>query len=367
MKSGSSAVALRVLFATDNIHFPQGSGGAERNTHELCLALKMAGAYPGVMSSISADKSWLSWNNRFLRKLPPFNKYPRDARCGYPVYRGWAPDGANEVVSRFRPDVVVIQSTHPDPLLRAFSDLGLPMLAYFHEVADINHLATIKQFSVHVLANSNFTAARLKAVCDLDSTVILPLVDPSRYVTESTRERVLFVNTVPRKGLEIAFALAEARPDIKFDFVLSWILRGEKLFELQARASRYSNIELHRPTDEMRKLYFRARLLLAPSLWEETWGRVVTEAHVNGIPVIASKRGGLPESVGPGGHIVAAEAPITDWISALSELWDDHPYYQKKAEEALLYSRRPEIQPENIAMKMLKALEAARRKIVVRI
>ena len=28
----------RVLFASPWVHFPQGGGGAERNTHELCLA-----------------------------------------------------------------------------------------------------------------------------------------------------------------------------------------------------------------------------------------------------------------------------------------------------------------------------------------
>jgi len=45
----------------------------------------------------------------------------------------------------------------------------------------------------------------------------------------------------------------------------------------------------------MRAFYGSLQLLVVPSLWFEAWGRVVTEAQLNGIPVIGTDRGGLPE------------------------------------------------------------------------
>lgn len=43
-----------------------------------------------------------------------------------------------------------------------------------------------------------------------------------------------------------------------------------------------------------------ARVVLMPSLWEESFGRVAAEAMANGIPVLSSDRGALPETVGAG-------------------------------------------------------------------
>lgn len=348
---------LRALFVTDHIHFPQGGGGAERNTHELCLALGNERVAPAVACSLRADNSWLSWSNRLRRKLPPRHAFPRDTGCGYPVYRGWRQDRIDEVVHRFHPDVVVVQSTHPKPLLDALADCDVPIMVYFHEVEEIDHLKFLANTGITVLANSEFTAKRLLEHCGLRCQVVLPLIDRRHYVTKTHPERLLFVNTVPRKGLEIAFALAEHRPDIPCDFVLSWILTPERRQELEARARMAGNIVLHPPTRDMRRLYSTARVLLAPSQCEETWGRVATEAHINGIPVLGSDRGGLPQAIGPGGLVVPADAPIESWLAALSQLWDDAVSHAAFAGAARAYAGRPDIQPETIAAALRRLLE----------
>ncbi len=349
-------MALRILFATDHIHFPQGGGGGERNTHELCLMLKQVGACPAVMCSLVGDTSWLSWSNRLRRHLRPGHRFPVDHGCGYPVFRGWQEDGAKEIKARFRPDVVVVQSTHPDKLLNSFTACGVPVLLYVHEVEDIAHLASLANQLVPVLANSDFTARRLSEQCGLVAETVLPLVDPRHYRTQARPERVLFVNTVPRKGLEIALAIAERRTDIGFDFVTSWILSPTQRSALEKRASDAGNVVLHAPTRNMRPLYARARILLAPSLWEETWGRVATEAHINGIPVLGSDQGGLPQAIGPGGIVVAADAPIEAWLEGLSRIWDDPATYAEYSRAARAYAGRPEIQPGEIAVRLHELL-----------
>jgi glycosyltransferase involved in cell wall biosynthesis len=350
-------MTLRILFATDHIHFPQGGGGGERNTHELSVTLSEQGFSPAVLAAMWVDGSWLSWRNRLRRILPPRVEFPCDTACGYPVFRGWDMTRGNEVVQRFRPDVAVVQSTAPQPILRTLSRTGLPMVLYIHEVESLDYLRALGGFDLTLLANSKFTARRIKDYVGLDSHVVPPLIDARYYRTETSRNRVLFVNTVPRKGLDIAFAIAERRPDIQFDFVLSWILKPERIAELEARANRAGNIVLHPPTDDMRSLYATTRLLLVPSQWEEAWGRVVSEAHLNGIPVLGSDRGGLPESIGSGGLMLPAEAPLEDWLAALSRIWDEPESYETYVRAARLYSNRPEIQPAAIVSRLSTILE----------
>jgi glycosyltransferase involved in cell wall biosynthesis len=352
-------MTLRILFATDHIHFPQGGGGGERNTHELTMALRERGFEAAVLSSFSPDMSWLSVTNRLRRALPPRREFPRDSLCGYHVYRGWNMNRYGEVVRRFRPDVIVVQSTWPDPMLHALEPCGIPLVVYLHEVDVIDHLRTLAGKNLTLLANSDFTARRLREQCGLHCQVLLPLIDPQYYTTQTRRERVLFVNTSPRKGLETAFALAERRPDIPFDFVLSWILNREQIANLAARARKAGNVVLHPPTDDMRSMYANARILLAPSKWEETWGRVATEAHISGIPVLGSEIGGLTQAIGSGGLLVPPEAPIEQWLAALSRLWDDPQTYAQFAQAAYEYSKRSEMQPATIVARLAGILEDA--------
>ncbi len=341
---------MRVLFATKHVHFPQGGGGLERNTHELCLRLKRRGITPAVMCSLLPNSSLMAYRNRLIRKLVPHHRFPSDKGLEYAVYRGWeSEDGAREVAARFRPDVIVVQSGEAIPILRSFAKLGLPCLLYFHEPARIGDAREAAQMGgVGLLVNSVFMAKRVEEETGQRPAIVRPLVDPSFYAGPVDPKFVLFVNAVPRKGLEIAFRLAEARSDIPFAFVTSWILRPDERRRLEQRAQKAGNIALHPPTNDMRSHYRSARLILMPSQCEEAWGRVVTEAHINGIPVVASAQGGLLEAVGPGGILLAHDAPIADWIEALSKLWDDGPSHARYAEAARDYSRRAEIQPEAI-------------------
>lgn len=103
----------------------------------------------------------------------------------------------------------------------------------------------------------------------------------------------------------------------------------------------------------------RARALLMPSRWEEAWGRVATEAQDNGIPVIATRTGGLPESVGPGGLLISPEAEIETWAEALRSIWHDSAAYAALATAASNHARRPEVDPERNLMLVRQELASA--------
>jgi glycosyltransferase involved in cell wall biosynthesis len=67
-----------------------------------------------------------------------------------------------------------------------------------------------------------------------------------------------------------------------------------------------------------------ARAVMIPSLCYEGAGKVVLEAYASGVPVIASRIGGLPEVIEEGetGYLVEPE-DVEGWVSAASRLLDD--------------------------------------------
>jgi glycosyltransferase involved in cell wall biosynthesis len=210
-------------------------------------------------------------------------------------------------------------------------------------------------------------ADRVKALWDLASTPFVnpPIVRPETYrlpiKVRGQGSYVLFVNPRPEKGIEIACALAAARPDIPFVFVKSWSLTSKQDASMRERLSKLPNVRLLPSSDDVRPLYSGARLVLAPSanqwgLFIEAWGRIASEAQLSGIPVLASSGHGFDESVGPGGILVPANAPIKDWLNALSVLWDDQNAYSRCSRAAINYSARDELKPERVTHRFIAYL-----------
>jgi glycosyltransferase involved in cell wall biosynthesis len=156
---------------------------------------------------------------------------------------------------------------------------------------------------------------------------------------------VTFINPHVEKGFERAVEIAARCPDIPFLFVESWKLDAENRARVERAIAHLENVTLEGRTGDMKTVYGRTRILLAPSKWEEAWGRVASEAHCSGIPVLGSRRGGLPEAIGKGGVVLDYDAPLDEWVSALRRLWSDDGHYEELSAAALRYSQRREMSP----------------------
>jgi glycosyltransferase involved in cell wall biosynthesis len=87
------------------------------------------------------------------------------------------------------------------------------------------------------------------------------------------------------------------------------------------------------PPAELTMLRRRAAVVLAPSRWEEPCPYAVLDALADGIPVVASDLGGLPELVGPEAVLPAPDQ--TAWSDALGALWHDPELRRARAEQGL--------------------------------
>jgi glycosyltransferase involved in cell wall biosynthesis len=162
------------------------------------------------------------------------------------------------------------------------------------------------------------------------------------------------VNLVEVKGLDLAYEIALACPDIPFLFLEGWPLSHRLLEKVGRMRAGAANITWHGRVLDMRPIYKQTRLLLVPSQWNEAWGRVVVEAQFSGIPAIASDIGGLAKNVADAGRLLDADAPVEAWAEAVRSIWFDDAGYARASERAY---RRAESYWKGAASSALRLLE----------
>jgi glycosyltransferase involved in cell wall biosynthesis len=348
---------LDILFASGNPHLPQVVGGVEINTHELACELIHRGYRVGVLAKLSLRS--LGGACRAAGAAMIGRNVVIDDRLGYPVFRARRPW---EVLAQLpHAAVAIIQNGNMLGFAQAFGRRGVPSVAYFHGLAFESWAeegaprGCALPFRGYV-ANSRFTAARFRQLYGLDAVIVPPLFRRERYRTQVIAGRVSFINPVAAKGVELALEIAARCPEIPFCFVRGWPLSFAEERRLQAAIRRLGNIRLCRRTADMRTIYCRTRILLAPSP-SETWGRVVSEAQFSGIPAVTSDRGGLPEAVGPGGIVIGYDQPAAIWAEAIRELWSDAERYRKLSQKALDHAARADLDPDHQVSLLIGALK----------
>ena len=314
---------MRVLFVSNYPHLPDIKGGLQTTTHDLCLAIGLAGAEAAVLCGV--DEHGAAGADDVARS---------DESLGYLCMRAGAPERALPLVAAaWNASAIVVQSgTALLPMVLASLKTGRPTAVYLHNV-EMHQLrgVLVSDPQLLYLANSNFTAERWRALCGLQCEVIPPVVRADGYVAASDGPKVLFVNPTPVKGVELMFALAAHCRDIPFLVVESWNLEPNWRQLCRHRAQTLGNVEWRSPTDDMRTVFAQSRLLLMPSVWEESFGRTVIEAQLNGLPVLASRRGALPDTVGQGGLTLDPHEPVEAWAAALRRLLAEHDAFSSAA------------------------------------
>lgn len=200
-----------------------------------------------------------------------------------------------------------------------------------------------------ILAVSAAIAARAGLVGDPRVRVISSLLQLDDYRVSYREPRyVVFVNPQAAKGLAVFAALAQrserlGRPH-RFLVVESRGTWAAAVAALPALA-RLGNVTVWPRRDDMREVYAVAHTVIFPSLWFEAAGRVLREAGINGIPVVAHRVGGVEETVPEGLVLLEPPAALLDdwmapvpeafaasWLAALDRLAEDQAWYAQCSE-----------------------------------
>ena len=182
--------------------------------------------------------------------------------------------------------------------------------------------------ATQAIANSNFTAAKIKDLFGVEATIIYPPIKLENYRVEYNQNGyITMVN--PRaeyKGPDVFLDIAGELPGE--EFLLVGPISSESI---RSRAERMTNVSHWEWCDDMRKAYAESKLVVVPSRVEESFGRVPAEAMVSGIPCVVSDRGGLPEVVGKTGEVVERIDSVNEWVDAIDRALTSHdPEAQKQ-------------------------------------
>jgi glycosyltransferase involved in cell wall biosynthesis len=323
---------LRILFASSRAQYPESIGGAPQTTHFLCDALSQAGHVVGVLSGTAG------------RTL-----CPPDITLSYKVFRSERPiDDVGTAIEAFRPDLAVVSTGDPLPLAARFRAFGIPAALYARDATFDRYGGDLKTAPLAgICAVSQALAGLISRKFYRPVTVIPAIIPHERYFVFETGDCVTFINPVPKKGVEIAFSLAENNPDIQFLFTECWPLGRARRVQLMKRAYRSGNIKWAQQMLDTRKIYAQTRLLLVPSQCFDGAPRVIREAQISGIPVLGSNIGGIPESIGDGGMTVTPDN-LSEWQDKLRLFCGDKARLEDFKIKAMRHAARPAIDPRTI-------------------
>ncbi|MGL4419758.1 MAG: glycosyltransferase, partial [Gemmataceae bacterium] len=311
------------------------TSGAALSTRDLLTLLTQRGWACGAFTGPWRDDRQQTALHRQLQSLPdaqvahgqsgelPFTMHTYREAAGYPVTIYSAPVAPSElmpcmeaisgfrqlfeqVLQRFRPDVILCYGGDPasQSVLSIARSLGNVPVFWLHNFAYSTRDAF--QDCRSIIVPSAFAQSHYQKLLGVNCQVLpTPIEDRRVRVEQPQPKYCTFVNPEPAKGVfwlaKIAEFLSHTRPDIPLLIVEG---RGSTNGLDIAAPSLATNAPLFRMpnTADPREFYRLSKIVLVPSLWNESFGRVAVEALLNGIPVLASDRGALPEILGGNQH-----------------------------------------------------------------
>src|ERR1035437_8635935 len=360
---------MRILLAQNSLYYPA-HGGGDKSNRLLVEALAARGHECRVVARISVFGE--AGHAQYLETLAARGITPQSVAGGVVVFQragvqvhvvtnGNLRAYFAAQAEAFAPGVILVSTDDPAQLLLevalrnatarvvylARATLALPVGpdCAFPSQAKTERIRACDA----VVGVSQYVADYIRKCAGIDAVhVPISLMEPEDWplLGRFENEFVTFVNPCAVKGIAIFLALADAFPETAFAAVPTWGTNQQDRAALEARP----NVRLLAPVDDINLLLARTRVMLVPSLWAEARSRIVLEALLRGVPVMAANVGGIPEAMMGVPYLLpvrpiakyemrldeqmapVAEVPAQDiapWRESLARLLADRPHYQE--------------------------------------
>jgi len=168
-----------------------------------------------------------------------------------------------------------------------------------------------------------------------------PVADPARgtYVGFAGR-------FVPEKGVEVMVEACRL-------LGLPMRFAGDAPTHPAVRATDDASFVMTKTPQELADFYRGARVIVVPSTWTEAFGIVAAEALSHGIPVVASRLGGLNTTVADGeAGLLAEPGNVADFADKIKRIWDDPALARRLGSGARAYVERQFAHPAHFSRLM---------------
>jgi hypothetical protein len=250
------------------------------------------------------------------------------------------------------PDPLNIKA-HPGPIMNQLYTEGARVVISQNELSlpgtlAANQMGAVSIINVHTPPKYGRTIAHGMRYADYaiyntqtsaeqwgepSALVLHPPVTPIPSNTITGGDAYTLLSSLYNKGVEVALDLAKMYPDKRFIVVRSPAEPTHGISNLEERASKLPNLELHPrvPPEEVYKYFEQTRVLLAPSRYE-TYGMSAIEAAGYGIPSIHVDTPHVREGIGDAAILI----PPLDTQAAALGLEAIESNYEKYSLESRL-------------------------------
>lgn len=244
----------------------------------------------------------------------------------------------NELINYLKsgnPDIVLTQLENSNEVINICHSMGIKTICFIHDHDPLNfQVLNISNKAGAIIFNSKSTKRHYSQYCKCLHKVIYPGINFKNYITKRVHNKyILFINPINVKGAQIVNYLINKFPQENFMIVKGW---KPMEFGIENR----KNIKIIERSLNMRPIYSNTKLLLVPSQWEESFGRIIPEAGINNIPSLSSRIGGIPEAVGKGGILVDDFTNATAWENILREMLGNDNLLKKYGKLAFKQARK---------------------------
>jgi glycosyltransferase involved in cell wall biosynthesis len=340
---------MRILFAGVEPFIPDCYSAPSRTILELSRHLALMGHEPVVLSGMSPVKD---------------QQIFRDKSFSFPIYRSSKPlQTISALVTTILPDIVVLAGREMKALVEILAEMDFPVTVWLFDSDQHGFNEYELSSEIQFLASSSFVAEHARTFLGVQALVVPPFISEPGEVRSSPGDSVLFFNPSRRKGVEMVFDIASQRPSLRFTIVETGCMSDKWRQYCYKKASQCGNIDWRKPSFNMYEFYNQARMLLVPSLCEEGFCRIVTEAQRYGIPVLASNRGYLPMNVGDGGTTLDPYEPLQVWLETLDRIWERASEKSEQVSMSREHAFRSELETGKLASQFISIVKAQTKKI----
>ena len=349
-------------------------GGAARITHRLLRELatreRFACRWIGGLAETDLLTDFSQWEALGINRVS-VDPNGLEFDLSYPCFASRnVPEKLQHTIQRHDSSIVWTQLEYSEKIAAHASRMGMRAFIYLVDAEyDANILSSLDDPNIRFVCLSKFLAHDLHQRTGIQADVLYPIVDPPlthqpKSFRESAAGEVLMINPFPQKGIETFLEIARQTPEIRYRLLESWTLGTQMMQWLQQNLQQLPNVAFSRRVANMSQVYRQASLLLVPSIWKEGFGMVAIEAQCHGIPVIASERGGLPESVGPGGILIRDFLDPGKWAEEIRSLLRSPDHYQHLSEATRDSVYRSDFQAENVVGQFESIIETTPKRPV---